>query len=80
MQEHLHRFRISLDRGLIHRVFEAAFLHRLQKDRGFVAAGVGEDRLAARCEQPGGEVREGRSVTPLVEHVGGEDEVEGAEA
>jgi hypothetical protein len=64
----------------LRRSLESPFLHQLEKQWRVLTAGVGEDGLATRCEQPGGEIREGRSVTPLVEHVGGEDEVEGAEA
>ncbi len=48
----------------------------LQKDRRFVTAGVGEDRLAAWREQLRYEVGEGGCVLTLVEDVRGEDQVE----
>ena len=77
MQEHLY-----LPRGLIHcqllrRILETQFLYCLEEDRRFVAAGVGEDRLAAGCEELRREIREGGGVLAFVENVGGENEVEG---
>jgi hypothetical protein len=59
---------------------KSPFLHQLEKQWRVLAPGVGEQGLAARGEQPGDEVREGRGVPPLVEHVGGEDAFEGSEA
>src|SRR5215207_1118535 len=46
---------------------------------GAGAAGVGEEGLPDRREQSQDQVREGRGVPSLVEHIGGEDEVEGPE-
>jgi hypothetical protein len=59
---------------------KSPFLHQLEKQWRVLAPGVGEQGLAARGEQLGDEVREGRGVPPLVEHVGGEDAFEGSEA
>jgi hypothetical protein len=61
-------------------VLESAVLHQLEKRRRGLASGVGEQGLAVRREQLGDEIREGRGVPPLVEHVGGEDTFEGSEA
>jgi hypothetical protein len=61
------------------RVFESPLLHQLEKDQRILAPGVGEDGLTARLEQFGDQVREGQSVPPLVEYVGGEEEIEGSE-
>ncbi len=61
------------------RVLEPPLPHQLEEQRRVLAPGVSEDGLAARREQPGYEVREGQNAPPLVEHVGGEDEVEGPE-
>jgi hypothetical protein len=63
----------------LRRVLEPPLLHQLEEQRRVLAPGVGEDGLAARREQLGHEIREGRSAPPLVEHVCGEDEVEGPE-
>jgi hypothetical protein len=60
-------------------VFESPLLHQLEKQRRILAPGVGEDGLAVRCEQRRDEIREGRGVSPLVEYVGGEDEIESSE-
>jgi hypothetical protein len=54
--------------------------HQIEKQRRVLAPGVGEDGVAAGREQPGHEISEGRNAPPLVEHVGGEDEIEGPEA
>ncbi len=78
MQKHFYPPRALLDRGLFRRVPEPECLHRFEKDRRFVAAGVGEERLPAGCEELGYQVGEGCGVLALVEHVGGEDEVEGS--
>ncbi len=61
-------------------LFESPLLHQLEKERRILAPGVGEDGLAAGLEQVGDQAREGESVPPLVEYVGGEDEVEGSES
>ena len=52
-------------------------LHSFQKDLRFVAAGIGEDRLATGRKQLRYEVGESNCVLTLVEDVRGEDEVEG---
>ena len=62
----------------LRRVLESTVSHPLQEHRCVVAPGVGENGLAARSEQLGDEVRQGRDAPGLVEHVGGEDEVEGS--
>jgi hypothetical protein len=54
-------------------------LHQLEKRRRLPAPGIGEDGLAVRCEQFWDEMRESRSVPPLVEYVGGEYEIEVSE-
>ena len=77
MQEHLHPPLALLHPHALRRVLDSPFLHQLEESRRFVAPGVGENGLAARCEQRGDEVRQGRDVPRLVEHVGGENEVEG---
>src|SRR5918995_2233882 len=51
--------------------------YRLEESGCGGTPGIGEEGLAVRREQLRHEVREGRSVPPLVEHVGGEDEIEG---
>jgi hypothetical protein len=61
----------------LRRVVEFPCLHQLEKQGRVLAPRVGEEGLAAPSEQSGDEVREGRGVAMLVEHVGGEDEVEG---
>ncbi len=63
----------------LRRVLEPPLPHQLEEQRRVLAPGVGEDGLAARREQRGDDIREGRNAPPLVEHVGGEDEVEGPE-
>ena len=79
MQEHLHSSRALLDCGLFHRDFEPAFLHSFQKDRRFVAAGVGEDRLAAGRQELRYEIGEGGGVLALVQYICGEYQIEGPE-
>jgi hypothetical protein len=74
----------DLSTALLHhhalrRVLEPALLHQPEEQRRVLAPGVGEDRLTARREQLRHEIREKRDAPPLVEHVGGEDEVEGPE-
>ena len=61
------------------RLHEPTVFYALQEHRCVVAPGVSENDLARRCEQLGDEARQGRDVPGLVEHVGGEDEVEGSE-
>ena len=63
----------------LRRVLEPPLPHQLEEQRRVLAPGVGEDGLAARREKPRHEIREGRSAPSLVEHVGGENEVEGPE-
>jgi hypothetical protein len=70
--------------GLLHfhalrLVLESPSLHQPQKHRCVGALGIGENGLATRREQRGDEVRQDRDVARLVEHVGGENEVEGSE-
>ncbi len=55
---------------------EPEFFHGFEKNRSFVAAGVGEDHLPARHEEPGYQTGEGGGVLAFVENVGGENEVE----
>jgi hypothetical protein len=77
VQEHPH-ISISLLHSRFHyHGFEALFLHRLEEDRRFVTAGIGEDRLAAGRKQLWYEVSEGGCVLTLVEYVRGKDQVEG---
>ena len=76
VQEHLHRSRRLLDGDLLRYILETESLHSFQKDRRFVAAGVGEDRLASGRKQLRYEVSEGRGVLTLVENVRGKDQVE----
>jgi hypothetical protein len=64
---------------LLRRDLEPLLPHQLEKGGRLPALRVGEESLATGCEQPGGEIRECRSVHSLVEHVGGESEVEGPE-
>jgi len=66
MQEHLHPSRAVFDRDLFQRVLEPDFLHFLEKDRRFVAAGVGEDRLPAWCEKLRYEAGEGSGILAFV--------------
>ncbi len=63
----------------LRRVLEPPLPHQLEEQRRVLAPGVSEDGLAARREQRGNDIREGRSAPPLVEHVGGENQVEGPE-
>jgi hypothetical protein len=76
VQEHLHHSRALLDRDLFYLVLEPEFLDRPQKDGGFVAAGICEDRLSAGSEEPGNQLGEGRGVLAFVEHIRCENEVE----
>jgi hypothetical protein len=74
----------DLSSALLHhhapgRVLEPALLNQPEEQWRVLAPGVGEDGLAARREQLGHEIRERWNAPPLVEHVGGEDEVEGPE-
>ncbi len=80
MHQHLYPSPALLHHHVLRLVLETPFLHQLEKQRRVLAPGVGEDGLAARREQSGDEVCEGRGVPPLVEHVGGEDEAECSEA
>jgi hypothetical protein len=68
-----------LHRYALRRVLEPSLLHTLEEQRRVPAPRIGEDGLAAWRKQLGHEIREGRNAPPLVEHVGGEDEVEGPE-
>jgi hypothetical protein len=79
MQEHLHSSRALLDRGLFRHVLEPEFLHSFQEHWRFVAAGVGEDRLAAGREELRYENSKGSGVLTFVEDIRGEDQVEGPE-
>ena len=76
MQEHLHAFRALVGHRIFNNVLEPVFLHRLQKDRRLVAAGVGEDRLSPWREKPRYKAGEGPGILAFVEYVGGQDEVE----
>jgi hypothetical protein len=80
VQEHLYHSRILLHRLVLDRIPEPVSLHRPQKDRRLVAAGVGEERLSAWREKLRYKVGEGYSVLAFVEHVGGQDEVESPDA
>jgi hypothetical protein len=79
MHQHLNTAFALIYPHVLRRVLESPFLHQLEKQRRVLASGVGEDGLAARRKQPRHEVRESLGVTPFVEHVGGEDEVEGSD-
>ncbi len=79
MQEHLHVFRALFNHHILRKVLEPAPLHRPQKDRRFVAAGVGEDRLPTWHEELRYQICECRCVLAFVEHVGGENEVESSD-
>jgi hypothetical protein len=57
-------------------MLEPVSLHGFQKDRRFVTAGVGKDRLAAWREQLRYEISESNCVLTLVEDVRGEDQIE----
>jgi hypothetical protein len=63
----------------LRRPLEPTVFHQLQEHRCVAAPGISENDLASRCEQLGDEARQGRDVPGLVEHVGGENEVEGSE-
>jgi hypothetical protein len=60
-------------------IFESPLLHQLEKQRRILAPGIGEDGLTARLEQFWDEISEDRSVPPLVENVGSEDEIKRSE-
>ena len=77
MQEHLYSSRTLLYRRFLCHVVEAQSLHRLEEDRSFVPARVGEDRFAAGREQVRYEAGEGGGIFALVKDVCGEDQVEG---
>jgi hypothetical protein len=77
VQEHLQISTSLLHSRFYYHDFEALFLHRLEEDRRFVTAGIGEDRLAAGRKQLWYEVSEGGCVLTLVEYVRGKDQVEG---
>jgi hypothetical protein len=78
VQENLHPTRGLLDDDLFRCILEPVSLHSFKKDRRFVTAGIGEDRLTAGREQLWYEVGEGSSVLTLVEDVRGEDQVVGS--
>src|SRR5215207_58765 len=78
--EHLHLSPALLHGRAFHRDQELPRSHSLEESRRGRPARVGEEALPARCEQSRDQVREGRGVPSLVEHVGGEDEIEGPEA
>jgi hypothetical protein len=77
VQEHLHTSRRLLDGDLFRCILETESFHNFQKDRRFVTAGVGEDRLAAGRKELRYEVSESNCVLTLVEDIRGEDQVEG---
>ncbi len=79
MQQHRDPPPALIHHDALRRVLEPPLIHQLEEQRGVLAPGVGEDGLAAWREQLGHELRESQSAPPLVEHVGGEDEVEGPE-
>ncbi len=75
----------DLSSGLLHhralrRSRESPLRHQIEKQRRVLAPGVGEQGFATRREELRYEVCEGRNAPPLVEHVGGEEEIEGPEA
>jgi hypothetical protein len=78
VQENLHPTRGLLDDDLFRCILVPVSLHSFKKDRRFVTAGIGEDRLTAGREQLWYEVGEGSSVLTLVEDVRGEDQVVGS--
>jgi hypothetical protein len=80
MDQNPHSLSALLHFHALRRVLESPSLHQLHKRRRVVAARVGENGLAARREQRGDEVAQSRDAARLVEHVGGENEVEGTEA
>ena len=77
MQENLYRSRALLYRRILCRVLEPASFHSFQKDRRFVATGIGDNRLAAWREEPRYEVSEGGGVLALVENIRSDNQVEG---
>ena len=79
MHQHPDRSSALLYHHALRRALEPLLPHQLEERRRVLAPGVGEDGLAARREQLGHEIREGGSAPSLVEHVGGEDQVEGPE-
>lgn len=79
MQEYLHVFRASFNHHILRKILKPVSLHRPQKVRRFVAAGVGEERLSAWREELRYQVGEGLGVLAFVEHVGGENEVESSD-
>src|SRR5215218_5962565 len=78
--EHPHLSPALLHGRAFHRGPEPPRSQSLEKSRRGRPAGIGEEGLPAWREQPWDQVREGRDVPSLVEHVGGEDQVEGLEA
>jgi hypothetical protein len=80
VHQHLYLSPTLFHQHVLSRSQESPFLNQIEKQRRVLAPGVGEDSPAARREQAGDEIREGRGVTPLVEHVCGGDEVEGSRA
>ncbi len=79
MQRHLDAPALPLDDHAPGTDLEPAPLHRLDKGPRVLAARVGEDRLAARIQQPGHEPRQRRGVALLVEHVRRDHEIEAPE-
>jgi hypothetical protein len=74
--EHLHLSPTLLHGRAFHRGPEPPSSQSLEKRRRGWSAGVCEERLSTRREQSRDQAREGRGVPSLVEHVGGEDQVE----
>ena len=80
VQEDRDRSAVRRHEKLFRRGAKAPLSHRLQKRRGILATGVGDQYLAAGCEEGGDQGRERRDVPLLIEHVGSEDEIEGTDA
>ncbi len=79
MDQNPHSLSALLHFHSLRRVLESTVIHPPEEHRCVVAARVGDNGLATRGEQLGDEVSQGRDVPGLVEHVGGEYEVEGSE-
>ena len=80
MHEHLDLLITLLHHGTLRRGVESSLRHQVEKPRRLHAPGIGEEGFAAWREEPGHEIRKGYYAPSLVEHVGGEEEIEGPEA
>ncbi len=66
------------DQAFHRREAKALLPHLLQKDRGVLAAGIGQEGFTAGGEEAGDHGYQCRDVPGFVEHIGSEDEVEEA--